>query len=316
MFTTNELAILPSQKKSYASKDTAWRKNCVDGGEGMALMRNEGLRKSFHNRMTNYNLYSDILDQGDIERTCNPLGILGMTAPAKMQNYPILNPKIDLLVGESLKRRFDWKVRIVNDDAISEKEKDLKKMFSSMMESHMKKDVSEEQQAKDLKQFNTFANFEYQDLKERRATQILQYLFSHQKLAHKFSKGFKDALICAEEIYQVDIVGGEPVFERLNPLNVYTVRSGESPYIEDSDIILIRGYQSPGKIIDTYYDELTPGQIEQIENGFTSGSMSSAIDIGRKPDMPINMKSAMDLSILENDLDSGAMFDGNGNIIL
>lgn len=309
--------MFPSQKKSNSSKGTQWRIDCVDAGEGLALWRNEGLRKSYQTKRINYDLYSDILDQTDVERTCNPLGVLGLNAPAKMQNYPICNPKIDLLVGESSKRRFDWKLRVMNDDAISTKEQMLKERFSKLLESHLNKELSDNEKAEDLRNFHNFMNYEYQDLRERRATHILEYLVDHLKLPYKFTKGFKDALICAEEIYQADIVGGEPVFNRLNPLNVHIVRSGESPYIEDADVILIRGYKSPGQIIDEYHDWLSEREVSQIESGFNTATASkSAIDIGRKPDLAINVNDAIDLAVLENDLEFGSPFDNNGNILV
>lgn len=309
--------LFPSQKKSFAQKNEKWRKACVDAGEGLALYNNSGLRKSYYTKKTNYNLYSDILDQEDIERTCNPLGVLGMDSPAKMQNYPISNPKIDLLVGESTKRRFDWKVRVTNDEAISTKEQDLKQKFSALLDSHLTEKIKPGEQAEQLKAFHNFSNYEYQDIRERSATHILTYLYEHLKMSYKFAKGFKDALICAEEIYQADIVGGEPVFNKLNPLNVHVVRSGESPYIEDADIILVRGYLSPGQIVDDYHDTLTSAQISTIESGFsTNSSATSGIDIGSKPDLAINVNDAIDLAVLENNADYGSPFDNNGNILV
>ncbi len=92
----------PAQKKPFKKKDEKWQKMCVQSAEALALWRESSLRKSYRNKRINYNLYSDILDPSDIEKTTNPLGVLGLNAPAKMQNYPICNPKIDLLVGESL----------------------------------------------------------------------------------------------------------------------------------------------------------------------------------------------------------------------
>jgi|TARA_R110000787_G_scaffold40193_4_gene100161 hypothetical protein len=309
--------LFPSQKKSFAQKNEQWRKDCIDAGEGLALYNNSGIRKSYYTKKTNYNLYSDILDQSDIERTCNPLGVLGMDSPAKMQNYPISNPKIDLLVGESTKRRFDWKVRVTNDEAISAKEQDLKVQFGALLDSHLTKEIKPGEQAEQLKAFHNFSNYEYQDVRERSATHILTYLYEQQKMSYKFAKGFKDALICAEEIYQADIVGGEPVFNRLNPLNVHVVRSGESPYIEDADIILIRGYLSPGQIVDEYSDTLTSTQITTIESGFsTNSNASSGIDIGNKPDLAINVDDAIELAVLENNGDHGSPFDNNGNILV
>ena len=315
-FSTREVGF-PSQKKSFNAKDKQWFKNCIDAAEGLAIHRNDGLRVSHRNKRINYDLYSDILDQSDVERICNPLGVIGLEAPAKIQNYPVCNPKIDLLVGESTKRRFDWKVRVLNDEAISQKEEALKQRFAEMLASHLEPNVPDNQKVEDLRAFNQFMNYEYQDLRERRATHVLKYLYSHLKLDYQFAKGFKDALICAEEIYQADIVGGEPVFRRLNPLNVHIVRSGESPYIEDADIILIRGYMSPGQIIDEYHDFLSPTDVSRIEGGFNDASESrSSIDIGRKPDLAIHVDDAIDLAILENDLEYGSPFDNNGNILV
>nr|DAE29000.1 MAG TPA: portal protein [virus sp. ctPYc18] len=80
-----------------------------------------------------------------------------------------------------------------------------------------------------------------------------------------FNDGFKDAMAVGEEMYRCDIVGGEPVIEKLNPLKVRIFKSGYSNKIEDADIIIIEDYWSPGRVIDTYYDVLTNKDIEYIE---------------------------------------------------
>lgn len=314
---SNPNNIFPAQKLPFTKKNEEWRKKCVNGAEQISIYRSQGLRKSYYNKRINYNLYSDILDQADIERTCNPLGVLGMNAPAKMQNYPIANPKIDLMVGESIERRLDWKVRIMNDDAISEKEEELKKKFAQMMVDHIKKGSDEKEMQEDLRKFQQFSNYEFQDMRERMATHILTYLYSHLKLDYLFSKGFKDALLAAEEIYQCDIVGGEPVVTKLNPLNVNCVRSGESPYIEDSDIITISIYMSPGQIIDEYHEELTPSEIDYIESGMVGnvGATSSlGIDIGRKPELALKVDESIDLATLASNTGFASPYDNNGNI--
>lgn len=306
----------PAQKKAMGKKTKKWRRECVDAAEGLALWRYEGLRKSYRNKRINFDLYSDILDQSDVERICNPLGVLGMNAPAKMQNYPICNPKIDLLVGEAIKRKFDWQAVALNNDAISEKEEDLLKRFEAMAAAHLSDpNASPEQIEEDLKNFTKFKNFEYQDHRERMATQVLTYLHSHLRLDNLFAKGFKNALISSEEIYQVDIIAGEPTLRVVNPMNIHTVRSGESNYVEDADIIVISTYMSPGQVIDDYHDELTPSEIDDIESGLAKNTTAeSGLSIGYKPDLAIRMDEAIDLAVLENDLGYGSPFDNNGNI--
>src|SRR3990167_5697500 len=116
------VSYFPSQKKSISEKSDKWAKECIDAAEALILFRDQKIRQSSYNKRVNYNLANDILDKRDMENVVNPLGLRGATFPAKMQNYPLINPKIDLLVGEEIKRKFDWKVRVINDDAASEKE--------------------------------------------------------------------------------------------------------------------------------------------------------------------------------------------------
>ena len=309
----------PAQKKPFSQKNEKWRRQCVDGAEELAMFSDQNLRKSFRNKIVNYNLYSDILDQADIERVCNPMHLeSNITAPAKMQNYPICNPKIDLLVGELYKRRFDWKVRVMNDDAISEKEDELKKKFGELMVSHIQnKNLSDEEVEEDLKKFSKYAKYEFQGSREIMATSILKYLYNYLKLDYMFTKGFKDALLVAEEIYLCDIIAGEPTVRRLNPKHVHIVRSGESNYFEDADLIMIVSYMSPGQVIDTYYEELTPKDIDAIESRFNSGAgtvTGKGIDIGRKPSLALKVDSSIDIAVLENDLTHTSAFDENGNL--
>jgi hypothetical protein len=313
-------ANFPSQKKSRAQKTKDWRKRCVNGAEQLALFADDGVRASYRNKQINYDLYSDILDQDDVEKICNPMHTPGMSMPAKMQNYPICNPKIDLLVGESIGRKFDWKIRVVNDDAISEKEEELLGRFQGLMTSHISEEMSEEEVKKDLAKFQQWADFEYQDHRERTSTQILEYLYKHLRLHHTFSKGFKDALICAEEVYQTDIIAGEPVLVKRNPKNVHTVRAGESNKIEDSDIITLVSYMSPGQVIDKYHEFLSPTEVARIENGMTNGESETnngkGIHIGNRPDLPISgsNEDGILISSLANNVGYGSQFDDSGNI--
>lgn len=307
----------PAQKKSFRQKNTEWRKKNIDSAESLIFWRHEGLRKNVRNKQINYNLYSNILDPNDVEIAINPFQLKHLTMPSTMQNYPIANPKIDLLVGEAIKRGIEYKVRVINDDAISSKENELKdKFYELIMSEFQKESIDEDALKKKLAAFDRFKNYEYQDLRERTATQILAHLSKKLRLDQKFSKGFKDALLVAEEVYLVDVVVGEPIVERLNPKHVHVVRSGLSPYIEDADIIVIENYLSPGRIIDDYHEELTPDEIDSIENGtFTGGPNTGGgnIDIGTFK--PTNIDPELiDTKVFESGTPYRNTFDAYGNI--
>lgn len=97
-----------------------------------------------------------------------------------------------------------------------------------------------------------------------------------------FNQGFMDAMTIAEEIYQCDIVGGEPIIERVNPLKIRVFKSGYSNKIEDADMIILEDYWSPAKVIDTYYDVLTKKDLEYLEklpNHIDNGSVDSMDNI-------------------------------------
>ncbi len=305
----------PSQKLSKSKKTKKWAEDCIKAAEDLAIFRYSGIRESYRNKLINYNLANDVLDTADMETVCNPMGIKDATFPAKMQNYPIANPKIDLLVGEERKRKFDWKVRVINDDAISEKEEVKKKQLFELMSQKITATAFDKQEVeKELQKLQKYHLYEYQDLKERTASQILEYLYKVNHLKEEFARGFEDALIAGEEIYCADIIAGEPVLRKCNPLNIHTVRSGESPFIEDADIIVEDGYYSPGKVIDMYHDELTQEEVKKIDQGTSSReSENSFIKIG-ETEPSILIDGVIDTDRITSMRTFGEYWDYEGNI--
>ena len=124
---------------------------------------------------------------------------------------------------------------------------------------------SEEEFNQEIEKLNDYYSYEWQDMREIRANALLNHYMKEYNMPLLFNNGFMDAMAVGEEIYQCDIVGGEPVIERLNPLKVRVFKSGYSSKIEDADIIIIEDYWSPGKVIDTYYESLSKKDIEYIE---------------------------------------------------
>ncbi len=265
----NQIDEFPSQKKPHSKKNAEWRKTCIDAAEAVAIYNDPIIRKSRVRKRINYDLYSNILHQEDVDRICNPFKLKDNTSPAKIQNYPLINPKIDLLVGEEERRVFEWSVRVINEDAISSKEEGRKQEAYNLLLGLITRN---EQDPEKLKQLMAEAQrkliYEYQDIRELRATRVLKHLWESNRLDRLFNKGFKDALIVAEEIYEWDVIGNEPVCRRLNPKQLFTARTGGSPYIEDADIIVYEEYLSPGQLVDMYYDFLKPEEIDYIESYF------------------------------------------------
>ncbi len=260
----------PSQKKTRLQKTKKWAKQCIDAADSEGLYRHEGVRQFRKNKLINYNLYNGKIDRQDMELTINPHRTVASYIPDQLPHYPIAAPKIDLLVGEEIKRRFDYKVVVTNPEAVSAKEEELKNLWMAKIQEIINApNLTEQEVQARLSKYEKYLRYEWQDIRELTATNILRHYWDEQYFKMKFSEGFKDALISGEEIYQCDIIAKEPILTKLNPLNVHTIRSGASNWIQDSDLIIIEEYWSPGRIIDTYHSELSEKDIERIEQGFT-----------------------------------------------
>lgn len=270
--------VLPRQRLPFKKKDKQWRQDCVSYGDRHSFYNNERVRKSLQNKIINLNLYNGIVDIRDLTNVVNPNQIDASFVPDNLPHHPILVPKIDLLVGEEIKRRFDWSVIVTNPDAISMKEDDKKKfLFEKLTEMYQAGYKDEELKVK-MAELEKYMKYNWQDLREQMANRILKHYTQEQRFDKTFSEGFKDALIFGEEIYQCDIVNDEPVMTKLNPLKVHSVKSGNSDRIEDSSIIIIQDHWSPNKIIDVYHDELKPEDIDYILEYSTTSSKGSYSD--------------------------------------
>lgn len=273
----------PPQKLPSSKKGDKWYKECIEAAEQMSFLNDNRIRQSWQNKRANYDLANDKLDMNDVKRITNPFNVDGLTIPAKMQNYPVALPKLDLLIGEEMKRRFDWRVRVINEDAVTQKERDIQKLVNETLINTFQQGVkSREEFELKMKRLNKFKNYEYQDVRERRATQLLKYLWKKQDLANKFSRCFMDLLISSEEIVCVDIIAGEPVLRKVNPLELHVISNGDSPYVEDADIIIEDGYYPPGKVIDMFHDELKDKDVKRILDGDLSDSGDTHFSMGER----------------------------------
>lgn len=319
----SNLAMFPAQKKSIREKGESWAKDCVESGvELVNYTQNYGLRASFYEKQTNYDLASNLLDPQDMERVVNPWKIRGADFPVEVRNYPLSKPKIDLLVGEELKRRFDYRIIVKNDDAVSDKERLIKDKYMEVISNQiMAKDYDEQKAQTELQALNKWRLYEAQDMRERMSTQILSVLWRTERLQYQFNRGFEDALIAGEEIYSVQIIGGEPRVTKENPLNIMALRSGDSIFIEDSDIIIKDGYRGIGQVIDDYFDYLEPKDIDKIESGNKLNKAVSMINYPLNSKIPIPqnyMLEAFGTTIVVPDARMlnafGGAYDTKGNV--
>lgn len=261
-----EMINLPPQQLPFNKKNKAWRKKHLDWADSKTFFNYSLVRKSVIHKKINYDLLNGKLHMSDLEMILNPEKLQAGFIPDRIQHYPIMNSKLNVLRGEESKRVFDFKVVVTNPNAITEIENNKKQeLLQKLQEWVSNTSQSEEKANQELEKINDYYTYEWQDMREIRANALLNHYVKELNISLMFNQGFMDAMAVGEEIYQCDIVGGEPTIERLNPLKVRIFKSGYSNKIEDADMIILEDYWSPGKVIDTYYDVLTKKDMEYIE---------------------------------------------------
>lgn len=258
---------LPPQQLPFNRKNKAWRKRHLDWADNKTFFNYSPVRESVIHKKINYDLLNGKVHMSDIKVVLNPEGIKAGFIPDRIQHYPIMNSKLNILRGEESKRVFDYKVIVTNPNAISEIEDNKKNELLQRLRTLIADtSISEEEFNQELEKLNYYYTYEWQDFREIRANALINHYTKEYDIPLLFNEGFMDAMTVGEEIYQCDIIGGEPTIERVNPLKIRVFKSGYSNRIEDADIIILEDYWSPGRVIDTYYDVLSKKDMEYIEH--------------------------------------------------
>lgn len=258
---------LPQQQLPMSKKTKAWRKMHLDWADARTFFNYAPVRNSVIHKKINYDLFNGKLHMQDLEAVINPEHLKDKTTPSDIQHYPIINSKLQVLRGEESKRIFDYKVIVTNPNSISEIEENKKSAVLQALQQLIASQSQDENEFNQrLEKISDYFTYEWQDMREVRANQLLNHYIKEYNVPLMFNQGFMDGAIVGEELYQCDIIGGEPVIERINPIKIRMFKSGYSNKAEDADIIILEDYWSPGQIIDAYYDVLTKKDIDYIES--------------------------------------------------
>lgn len=263
----SEIKGFPPQQLSYSKKNKEWRKKCVNFGDDHSFLHYHLARKSVYQMKINYDLINGKIHMNDLKLYLNPFNIDASFIPDNIQHYPVINSKLKVLIGEESERLFDYRAVVTNPSAISDMEEEKNKAVNERLQQLVAdQSLSDDEYVQKLEELSDYFQYNYQDKREQRANYLLNHYVKELDLDQLFNRGFKDAEIVGEEAYQCDIVGGEPTVSKIDPMKMRIIKSGSSSYIEDADMIILEDYWSPGKIIDTYWDQLSAKDIKEIEN--------------------------------------------------
>lgn len=266
----------PQQKLLLSKKNEKWQHDCVNYIIGEGNIVSGGQTHTAHGEMqTYYNLYNSIFDEKDFKKITNPFKV-EEGFPATPQDFNIIRPKIDLLIGEETKRPLNFRVVRTSQEATSELMETQKQLLMQYMQSALMAQMGPEEQQQFQEQLQNgeimppeqiakYMDKDYKDVVENTAYHTLTYLREKLGIDNEFIKGWKDALISGQEVYYVGVLNSEPYMERVNPMYFSYDRSPDLEFIEDGAWCCRRMRLPITEVYDRYYDKLTEKDLNKLE---------------------------------------------------
>lgn len=299
-------ANFPQQKLPLKKKDEQWQHDCVNYIIGEGNVVSGGMQKTrFGELQTYYDLYNSIFDEKDFKRITNPFKVAD-GFPATPQDFNIIRPKVDLLIGEETKRPFNFRVVRTSQEATSEimdQEKEM--LIQYMMSAIMSRMGPEEQQqfqqqlqngeVMPPEEIGKYMRRDYKDVVENTAYHSLMYIREKCGIDNEFIKGWKDGLIAGEEVYYVGVQNGNPYMERVNPIYFSFDQSPDLEFIEDASWCCRKMRLPVAEVYDRYHDKLSEKDLDKL-NEMLTGRPSN--DLGEKD--PVDNFNHINMHIYDN----------------
>lgn len=280
---------IPKQKVTRKKKTKQWGIDCVKGFIKESTFSATGK----HDLLKYYEAYNGQMTDSDYNYVTNPYNTKGKATrnfPARLRNYNIIKPVVDLLLGEKTSRPKNYMVTVTNDDAISRKQEEQKKMVLENLQRLFVQELNAQgvgdvprppaegqEPPKTPEQVEEYMDSTYQDARAIVGQQVLNYLKDNLDLEDKLMRGFFDWL-CSGYVYSYKGVCMDDVeYDIVSPLDIDFSKSPDLEFIEDGDWVVRRQLMSSNAVIDQFYDLLDDKQIDQIEDHSRNRSGSFAI---------------------------------------
>lgn len=265
---------MPVQKLPMSKKTEEWRRDCVDYFIGISGFSSANSIPDEEELQSYYDLYNSIYNEKDLKYVTNPFN-QDDGFPAMAQDYNIIRPKIDLLLGEETKRPFNYNVCRTSDAAAGDIQEKAKQMLLEYAQAAMMAQLGPEEQQRFQQALQTgeiqtpekiqeYLTKSYKDVAEITAYNSLNFLWKKLNLPHEFEKGFKDALCGGLEFYYVGIRNGDPFAERVNTMDFKYPAEEGIEFVDEASWCVRRIRTSVASLYDDYYDKLDEKQLNHL----------------------------------------------------
>jgi hypothetical protein len=278
---------LPEQRVSENKKQSKdWQEKCIRALVGRAYSNLSGSRSSREAKQINYDLFNSIINLEDFSYVTKPYGVdvhdsIG-NLPANFQDYNIVRSSVLQLVGEELKRPFQYKVISTAGEGFNQYLQDKTEALQQSYLGILKESLGEPNDYPHPEEVEKHFSTTYTNNAEITANRLLKHNEYALKLKDKFIKGFRNALISAEEVYYAGIWNNTPVLIPWNTIHFECDKNQDTDCIEDCDWAVGRWWVDRGQVLDFWGDRLTPAQKDMLRSAEVFNATAS---YGQSPEV-------------------------------
>lgn len=257
-------SFIPVQTISYAkkiAKDYEWGKNTIRAYINRSYFSNVFNREDIKKL---YDYYNGHIDIEDYALVTSPFGKKLEGNWSDVVNYPIIAPKVNLLLGEFAERPSNKEVYLTNDDVVNEslEEKNLivlqtlEQLFVNTLNQNGVDTGIPSEEVPTPERLVEEQLSSYRDKRAILGQHALDYIEQYCKLQEKFQEEFKHWLIAGEVYSYSTVENNEPYYEVVNPLDIDYDKDPDIQFIEDADWVIRRKFMNVSSIVEFFYDDL------------------------------------------------------------
>ncbi len=261
---------LPRQNVPESEKNEEWHLKSLEAIVGYHRSHSNYL-DSRRNDHENYLIVNGDFDHKQFEYVTDMYGI---TSPARLVNYPIILPKLDLLAGELISQPLQFTVNVTNRNAIRRKNEKRTQVAAEVVLKPIRREIEkaigmplpDEDLGQEIPEdVEAYTKMKFRDNVEEMVYTGLSYCSQKWGLDQVFKRGFYDLGITGKEFYRVIIKNGDPYAERIDPRSMIYDPDYDKENIKDSKFAGVDSFYSVNEILDTYNMYLSKDQIDEIE---------------------------------------------------
>jgi hypothetical protein len=259
--------VFPRQNIPESDKDEQWHLDCVH-----YFLNQQQVETYVANKTKDFENYLIASGEFNKDQFKYLTDMYGMTAPARLVNYPMIQNKMDLLAGELITQPLQYTVNVINRNAIRRKTEELVAIAAETLlrperrkiEQALNTEIPDEDLGMEVpKDIDEFMKMNYRTNVERQVNVGLKYCIDKWNLKGTFRRGFYDLMITKKQFYRVYVKNRVPYVERLDPRQVIYDQNSDQETLQDSLYAGVDNWYTINEVIDRY--ELEGDIVDELE---------------------------------------------------